>query len=51
MVCVVCEGWDGYFTLALALVGKCAIGNSFCVIYLFSAELFPTEVRYEDNDK
>ena len=39
-------GWDEYLTLALALIGKCSIGNSFCVIYLFSAELFPTEVRY-----
>ena len=33
-------------TLALALAGKCAVGNSFCALYLFSAELFPTEVRY-----
>jgi hypothetical protein len=32
-------------TLALALAGKCAVGNSFCALYLFSAELFPTEVR------
>ena len=38
-------GLDEYLTLGLALVGKCAIGSSFCVIYLFSAELFPTEVR------
>ena len=33
-------------TLTLALAGKCAVANSFCALYLFSAELFPTEVRY-----
>ncbi|CAI8008236.1 Solute carrier family 22 member 15 [Geodia barretti] len=32
-------------TLTLALAGKCAVANSFCALYLFSAELFPTEVR------
>ena len=32
--------------LVLSLVGKCAVTGSFSVIYLFSAELFPTEVRY-----
>ena len=32
--------------LVLALVGKCAVASSFSVIYLYSAELFPTEVRY-----
>ena len=29
-----------------ALVGKFAVAGSFGVIYLFSAELFPTQVRY-----
>ena len=32
--------------LVLSLVGKCAVASSFSVIYLYSAELFPTEVRY-----
>ena len=39
-------GWSESLTLFLALFGKCAVSGSFCVIYLFTAELFPTEVRY-----
>lgn len=31
--------------LLLAMLGKCAVASSFCVIYLYTAELFPTEVR------
>jgi MFS family permease len=31
--------------LILALLGKCAVSGSFSIIYLYSAELFPTEVR------
>ena len=31
--------------LVLSLLGKCAVTGSFSVIYLYSAELFPTEVR------
>ena len=33
--------------VALALLGKMAVSGSYCVLYLFSAELFPTEVRYD----
>ena len=31
--------------LVLSLLGKCAVAGSFCIIYLYTAELFPTEVR------
>ena len=31
--------------LVLALLGKCAVTGSFSIIYLYSAELFPTQVR------
>ena len=30
----------------LALLGKAAVAASFTLVYLYSAELFPTEVRY-----
>ena len=29
----------------LAMVGKCAISGSFAVIYVYSAEIFPTVTR------
>ena len=32
--------------ILLALLGKSAVSASFAIIYLYSAELFPTEVRY-----
>ena len=32
--------------LVLALLAKSAVAASFAVIYLYSAELFPTQVRY-----
>ena len=32
--------------LLMALLGKSAVTGSFAIIYLYSAELFPTEVRY-----
>ena len=32
--------------IVLALLGKSAVTGSFAIIYLYSAELFPTEVRY-----
>jgi len=32
--------------LVMALLGKFAVAGSFALIYLFSAELFPTKVRY-----
>lgn len=35
--------------IALALLGKMAVTGSYCALYLFSAELFPTEVRYVWN--
>ena len=45
---------DSYYSLgayeglkiALALLGKMAVSGSFAVLYMYSAELFPTEVRY-----
>ena len=33
--------------IVLALLGKSAVTGSFAIIYLYSAELFPTEVRYD----
>ena len=32
-------------TTALAMLGKCAATAAFSIIYVFSAELFPTVVR------
>ena len=29
----------------LSFMGKFAISGSFCIVYIFAAELFPTEVR------
>jgi hypothetical protein len=29
----------------LSFIGKFAISGSFCIVYIFAAELFPTEVR------
>ncbi|CAI8008238.1 Solute carrier family 22 member 15 [Geodia barretti] len=31
--------------LVVALLGKCSVAASFSVVYLYSAELFPTEIR------
>lgn len=39
-------GSNGTVKLVMALVGKFAVAGSFAIIYLFSAELFPTIVRY-----
>lgn len=39
-------GSNGTVKLVMALVGKFAVAGSFAIIYLFSAELFPTTVRY-----
>jgi MFS family permease len=38
-------GWYESVRLVIALLGKCSVAASFCVVYLYSAELFPTEVR------
>ena len=38
-------GSNGTVKLVMALVGKFAVAGSFAIIYLFSAELFPTTVR------
>ncbi len=35
--------------IALSLVGKLAITASYGVVYVFSAELFPTEVRQKSS--
>ncbi|CAH1776009.1 unnamed protein product [Owenia fusiformis] len=35
----------GLLKTIFSLIGKCAISGSFAIIYLFSAELFPTVVR------
>ena len=35
----------GSVGLGLALLGKCSVAASFSVIYLYSAELFPTQNR------
>ena len=42
-------GWSESLTLSLALLGKCAVTSSFCIITLYSAELYPTEVRYNTS--
>ena len=39
-------GGGGTMKLVMALVGKFAVSGSFALTYLFSAELFPTQVRY-----
>ena len=39
-------GWRESLTFSIALLGKCSVAASFAVIYLFTAELFPTQVRY-----
>ena len=33
--------------LLMALLGKFSVSGSFAIIHLYSAELFPTEVRYD----
>ena len=38
-------GSNGTVKFVMALVGKFAVAGSFAIIYLFSAELFPTTVR------
>lgn len=35
-----------WLTLALFLIGKLAITTSFCVLYVYTAELFPTNLRH-----
>ena len=45
-LCVWPAGSGGTMKLVMALVGKFAVAGSFALIYLFSAELFPTKVRY-----
>ena len=35
--------------LVVVLLGKCSVSASYAVIYLYSAELFPTENRYIVN--
>lgn len=34
-----------WLLITLSMVGKLAITSSYGVVYIFSAELFPTEVR------
>ncbi len=40
-----CSGSDAAPKIVLAMVGKFAIAGSFGLVYLYTAELFPTEVR------
>ena len=40
------KGASAGIKTSLALLGKMAVAGSFGVVYLYSAELFPTEVRY-----
>ena len=35
----------GVIVMALAMIGKMGVSASFTIIYIFSAELFPTVVR------
>ena len=35
----------GVFLIASALIGKFAVAASFGLVYLYTAELFPTQVR------
>jgi hypothetical protein len=43
--CLAALGFGESVRLLVALLGKCSVAASFSVIYLYSAELFPTEIR------
>lgn len=43
---LLCIGSGEGLRVIMALIGKFAVAGSFAVIYLYTAELFPTQVRY-----
>lgn len=48
IVCIITAivGQDGWLNLALFLIGKLAITVSFSLIYTYTAEMFPTNLRH-----
>ena len=45
MILITEPAWGSIITTAVVMFGKFCISGSFAVIYIYSAELFPTVVR------